>query len=166
MQKLFKKWALVLTAMIAVLCMATFALACTDGGNGGDGEDETEYATDTFTVLVVDEDGNPIDGTTFLSYEEEGETVYEQLKIQYCAPDGACSANLPAVGTDGKATLDVQSVRDIAAIVENNEIVELHVLPIVEANPEYYEAYEVISDYLELNTTRIPLEIVITIKTK
>lgn len=160
MQKLFKKCALVLTAMIAVLCMATFAVACTDGGkpNEGDGENKNEYATTTFTVLVVDEAGNPIDGTTFL----EG----EQLKIQYCAPGGACSATLPAVGTDGKATLDVQAVREIAAIVENNEIVELHVLPIIEANPEYYAAYEVTSDYLELNTTRIPLEIVITIKTK
>lgn len=159
MQKLFKKCALVLTAMIAVLCMATFALACTDGGDvGGDPIDNNEYATDTFTVLVVDEAGNPIDGTTFIADE--------QLKIQYCAPGGACSANLPAVGTDGKATLDVQAVREIAAIVENNEIVELHVLPIVEANPEYYAAYEVTSDYLELNTTRIPLEIVITIKTK
>lgn len=111
--KLFKRLAVILTAIMAVVGIAVFAAACDKGGN------EEGYATDTFTVTVLGEDGNPIDGTTF--GDNYGET---QVKIQFCAvkADGDASACLgnyqPDVGANGKVTVDLTKLK---TFVENNE---------------------------------------------
>ncbi len=115
--KLFKRLAVTLTAIMAVVGIAVFAAACDKGGN------EEGYATDTFTVTVLGEDGNPFDGT-------QGDSGLN-VKIQFCAvkPDGdasACFADRFDVGTDGKATVDLTKIKTFVTNNETNKFI-IHV---------------------------------------
>ena len=139
MQKIMKRFAVILMAVISTVCIAVFAAGC----------DKESYATDTFTVTVLDEKGKAIDGTTF------GEADYDpdnhQVTIQFCNEDGGCTSVNPKVGSDGKATIKVSDIKQIAETGK----VELHVLGVTKVGyKKEYDNYDV---------DKIPLEITVTL---
>lgn len=160
MQKLFKRCALVLTAMIAILCMAAFAVACTDGGDNGDpsnGGDKTEYATTTFTVTVNDENGNPVDPSIGMYYGEP-----YTIKVQFCSvlPSGElgeCAA-IVDLNSEAKVTFNLENIKSLMhnSIEQGATKMELHVHGVAELG---YEA-----TYAQYEFDKVPLEIVVTLK--
>ncbi len=150
MNKLLKKLAVLFTAVAATVCIAVFAAACND-------KEET-YATDTFTVTVVDENGDAINGTTF------GDNGYgeKQVKLQFCAvqADGnadACLANYqPNVGADGKVTVEVSKISEF---VSDSDAVKF-VIHVINLNGKGYSAT---ADYGQYEVDKIPSSITITL---
>lgn len=154
MQKLFKRFSVVIMALAMVVCLAVFAVACTND----DDKDEEKYATDTFTVTVLDENGNPIDGTNYGQEDFPDENgVYPTcaVKIQFCTLEGGCTFRNPEVGADGKATIELSVLKELAA---NGETVELHVL--------YVEGKGYKKEYGQYKVDKIPLEITVTLALK
>lgn len=162
MQKLFKKIAVLLTALIAVLGISAFATACTD--------DSVTYAKsgDEITIIVKDENGNRINGETF------GE-MYEQpmqVRIQFCSvvPDadgglGLCQSDPSLVNSNGEAKVSYDVLVQLQHNTENSPAyanknitgeLELHVLYIQD------KGYE--KDYAKYPLDKIPTTITVTLK--
>lgn len=143
--KLIKKLAVVLTAIMAVVCVAAFT-ACDKGG-------ET-YATTSFNVTVLGEDGNPIDGTK----GDEGTKV----KLQFCAvtaegnADACLSGYQPEVGADGKLTVDLSRIK---SFVENNDA-NRFVIHIINLEGQ---GYSFLANYGVYEVDKVPTEISITL---
>lgn len=152
MQKLFKRFSVVIMALAMVVCLAACATACTNGN------DEEQYATDTFTVTVLDENGNPIDGTNFGQEDfPDDNGVYPTcaVKIQFCTLNGGCTPKNPEVGADGKVTIELS---DLKMLAPNGETIELHVL--------YVEGKGYKKEYGQYKVDKIPLEITVTLALK
>lgn len=161
MQKLFKKIAVLLTAVIAVLGIAVFATACDDKGNSGD---NTKYATagSTIKITVVDENGDPINGPTFGVDEWSGATMNAQA--QFCSyyeatgTLGMCASPVD-INAQGIAILEYDAIKSNA---DNSTPaatkVELHILFVEEAGYE--------KDYGVYDVNKIPTEITVTLKLK
>lgn len=140
MQKFTKRFAVIVMALIATVCLAVFAAACKDGGDG-----ET-YATESFTVTVLDENGNAINGTTF-------SVVDVPVKIQFCDAENTSGCATPvAVGTDGKATINMETtgLKGLGA-----STVELHVQNLDAKYKVEYGQYPI---------NKIPLNITVTLE--
>ena len=144
MQKFMKRFAVVIMALVATVLMAVFATACEDNKSGN-------YATDTFTVTVLDENGNAIDGTTF-GYAA-GDPTWTQVRLQFCN-DGGCSSYIK-VGADGKATVELE--KDGINSLRGNGDIELHIQNL----PTEYKV-----EYSKYNIDKIPLEITVTLEKK
>ena len=115
MQKLFKKIAVLLTALIAVLGISAFATACTD--------DSVTYAKsgDEITVIVKDENGNRINGETFGEYY--GQPF--QVTVMFCSVvtdepsgQGLCQETPTPVDSKGEAKV---SYDDLKRVIENTK---------------------------------------------
>ena len=162
MQKLFKKIAVLLTALIAVLGISAFATACTD--------DSVTYAKsgDEITIIVKDENGNRINGETFGEYY--GQPF--QVKIQFCSvvPDaegglGLCQSEPTPVDSNGEAKVSYDELKQVIENTKNSPSYagknitgehELHVLYIAD------KGYE--KDYGKYHMDRFPSTITVTLK--
>lgn len=147
--KLFKRLAVVLTAIIAVVCVAAFA-ACNkddEGGNGGN-----NYATTTVQVTVKDENGDLIDGTTF--GEGDYDPELKQVNVQFCIPDGICFIN-ENLGADGKVVIDYNKIKTKASSYGENPTIELHI------NNVKAKGYQVTYGQYKLN--EVPAKIDVTL---
>lgn len=136
MNKFFKRLSVVLTALIAVVCLAAFA-ACDKGNEDGG----NNYATTTVAITVKDENGNLINGATF--GEGDYDSSVTQVSIQFCiaGEDGACMQPVN-VGADGKASISYTDMHDTVLQFPDateSTMIELHVLN-VEAKG-YKKAY-------------------------
>ncbi len=149
--KLFKRLAVVLTAIIAVVCVAAFA-ACNkddEGGNGGN-----NYATTTVEVTVKDENGDLIDGTTF--GEGDYDPELKQVNVQFCIPDGICFIN-ENLGADGKVVIDYNEIKTKATSSgDTNPTIELHI------NGVAKKGYKVAYGQYKLN--EVPAKIEVTLE--
>lgn len=182
MQNFLKKFGAIFVALLATVCLAVFAVACgnddEDPDNGGNPpiDDENpngdEYATDTFTVTVLYEDGTPIDGTKHSSGES---WIMDALwptmsmpasyaQVQFCSvlADGTLGtcANPVNIGEDGKATLNVADIVSVAETV-NTTTVELHILNVKGYGYDKGEGNEL---YGKFEITEIPTEITVTLQ--
>lgn len=136
MNKFFKKLAVAITALVAVMCIAAFATACDKGGEDGG------YATTSFTVTVLGEDGNPFDGT-------QGDSGHK-VKLQFCAVKdgvaGSClSAHQPEVGTDGKVSVDLTQIKTFVTDKDANQFI-IHIINLDGQGYSYegnYGVYEI-----------------------
>ena len=160
MTKSFKRVAVLLLCAIATICMAIFAGCVPDDNedpNGGKKPDETDYATTTFVVTVLDENGAAVNGTTF---GFDGADVMP-VQIQFCSilPDGSTGmCALPVkLGENGKATIELSNVK-AAAEQSETDTVELHVLNVEE------KGYN--KNYGKYKVTEIPTEISVTLTLK
>ena len=158
MQKLFKRFALLLTAMIAILCMTAFGVACTDGGDKPGIEnpngDNNNYATTTFTVIVKDENGNIVDPSIGMYYGEPTSVAVRFCSVMPNGELGAC-ANPVAINSEGKAVFDLAALKGelSASIAEGSTKMGLHIYAVEELGYE--------EDYAEYEYDKIPLEIVV-----
>lgn len=153
--KFFKKFAAIFAAVLATACFGILATACNK-------EDEPKYATDTFTVIVKDENGNAIDGTTF----GENDIIPGEpgvVKIQFCVVDpatgkaGACATPVETDNT-GKATLSVETL--VAAASANNSTkIELHIINVT--NKGYVKGDD--GEYGQFEVDKIPTTITVTL---
>ena len=145
MQKFTKRLAVIVMALIATVCLAVCMAACNK-------DDDEKYATDTFTVTVLDENGNPIDGTTFGQGDWDPDD--HQVTIQFCSEDNGCTAFNPKVGKDGKATIKISDVK----LVTETGKVELHVLGVEKVGYK--------KEYSQYSVNKIPLEITVKLEKK
>ena len=143
MQKLIKRFSVVLIAAICAVCTAIFFVAC----------DKEELATDIIYITVVDENGSAINGTTF--GEGDYDPTNRQVQIQFCTLDGVCSAENANVGADGKAEFKVSLINDLAES-GNADTVELHVLGVT--------AKGYVKEYGQYKVSKIPKNIKVTLK--
>lgn len=155
MQKFLRKFAVLLMAVVATVCTVAFIAAC----DKNDGE-KSEYATTTFTVIVQDENGNVIDGTTFGINDVNG-TSADTVKIQVCAVNGdgtlgTCLNTTFAVNAEGKATVDLSLVKTL----DSNKF-ELHVMNV---QSKGYTKGENTGDYGRYEVDKVPLTITVKLK--
>lgn len=132
MQKLFKKIAVLLIALVAVLGITAFATACDDNS--------VTYATagTEITIIVKDENGNRIDGPNFGKTDDGEEDFKVGVNLCTVVPDaegglGNCSqiAWLDATG-EVKIKYDdiVRTLETTKTAYPNNNVtgeMELHV---------------------------------------
>lgn len=162
MQKLFKKLAVLLVAVVAVLGIAAFATACKD--------DSVTYAKagDEITVIVKDESGNRINGETFGDYYG----MPFQVRIQFCSVVtdtedglGLCQNDPSPVNSNGEAKISYDDLVQLQHNTENSPAyagknitgeLELHVLYIAD------KGYE--KDYEKYPLDKIPTTITVTLK--
>ena len=144
MKKFIKIVSTLLVAALLTACMAAF-VAC----GGDDDKDKVEYATDKIYITIVDEDGNPIDGTTF--GEDDWDETNHQVMVQFCTLDGGC-ATMVAVDANGKAVYDLSAVKSVAE-AGNTDTVELHVQKVAKVG------YKV--EYGQYKVNEIPKEITV-----
>ena len=143
MKKLIKKFSILIVAALCIMCMAAFA-AC------GDGE---KLDPNTVYITVVDENGNPIDGTTFGKGDWDPDN--HQVQIQFCTLDGGCTPENANVGKDGKAEFDLSLIKALAES-SNADTVELHVLGVTAIGYE--------KNYSQYKISSIPQTIKVTLK--
>ena len=162
MQKIFKRLAVVLMAVIASACLLLIVSACTDGKvpEGGDGVPEGKVL-----VTVLKPDGTPVNGLTDGNgYDGElnSETV---VKIQFClygSEDLAeqLTCNTPTtLGEDGKLMLDIQNNIEYMA----NSFAEYETL-YVQIHILYIDGYLSNGDYGTFEVGKIPSKIDVTLK--
>lgn len=169
MQKFLKKFAAIFAAALAVVCLAVFAVACDKGGNGdgeGDGNNGGGYATTTFTVIVKDENGNPIDGTSDIWENDNIPGMPYNAQVQFCSVTdnennrlGTCN-NPVAIGADGKAVIDLEGIRVTAEAMSTN-LFELHICNV---ECQGYTKGEYNAAYGRYEVDKIPLVIEVTLK--
>lgn len=138
MTKLFKTVTVVAATLIAALCLCLFAAAC----------DKEEYATDSFTVTVKDENGNLVDGTA------------TNAEIQCCAVGadgtlGVCYGGKQFfIDENGVATVDLIAIKDFVASFGESTQFELHVL-----NVDGYAEGDENSEYGRYDVNKVPKSI-------
>lgn len=137
---------LVITTLL-VVCTAAFT-ACGD---------DDKLDANTIYITVLDENGDPIDGTTF-GQGDYDDTIH-QVKVQFCTLDGGCTVQTPNVGADGKVEFDLSVIKDFAE-TNNTDTVELHVLNVIAVGYEKGENGE----YGRYKVSEIPQEITVTLK--
>ena len=147
MKKLISVFSVLLISLLSVMCVAFFA-ACSDS---------EKLDANTVYITVLDDKGNPIDGTTF------GEGDYNpdnhQVQIQFCTLDGGCTVLTPNVGADGKAEFDLTHIKEFAE-TNNTDTVELHVLGVTAVGYLKGESGE----YGRYKVSEIPQKITVTLK--
>lgn len=166
--KFLKKFAAILAAIMAVTCLAVFAVAC----NKDSDDKEEGYATTTFTVIVQYEDGTPIDGTknrdggSWLS-----DAVWPAMElpancaqVQFCSVKsdgelGSC-ANPVNIDAEGKATLEVSAIKTVAETMQTTTV-ELHICNVKGFG---YDKGEGNSAYGRFEIDKIPLTITVKLK--
>lgn len=157
--KFFKKFAAVFAAVVATVFLAAFATACDKSGN------EDEFATTTFTVIVQDENGNPIDGTDAKWKNDAMPEISANVQVQFCAVSADGTGNTEAcaqpdsVNSEGKATVSLEKLVT-AAQGQNSNKVELHILSVTSNGYVKGESGE----YLQYELDKIPLTITIKLK--
>lgn len=181
MQKYLKKFAAIFVALIATVCLATFAVACSDktgddnGDNGGissgdpTGGNEDTFATTTFTVIVLDKDGNPIDGTTDAGWVTDMTGAPTAAQIQFCAvmEDGTLGtcARPVDIGADGKATIALSTLVSTQAELEKyGDTVTAFELHICNVESKGYDKGDGNAAYGRYEVDKIPLTIEVTLK--
>lgn len=157
MQKVFKRVAIALLALAATICTVVLA-ACQPDDNKTNNSSTTDGKTITFTVK--DENGSPIDGTTF------GEDPYDpeshQVFLQFCISgnEGQCCIVTPNVGKDGKATMERA---DLKTFLESLEIADINLakldLHVIRVEKKGYS-----EDYNTYTFGEMPNNIEITLK--
>ena len=165
MTKVFKRIAVLLFAVISTVCIAAFASACNDDGNQG-GNGGNQYATTSFTVTVLDENGSPINGPEF--GEDNYDPDVHQVYIQFCTvlpngTQGACWGTTSNIDANGKVTIQLAGLKTFMQdINEDSDVTittfELHVRRV--ANKGYVEEYE---DY-RYTVDTVPMNITVTLK--
>lgn len=142
MKKFIKVLSVLLVAVLCTVGMAVFA-ACGD---------KNELATDTIYITVLDESGNPINGTTFGKGDYNPDN--HQVEIQFCTLAGGCTAQNAKVGADGKAEFNLALVKELAGA--DDVVVELHVLNVT--------AVGYAKDYNQYKVSEIPKNVTVNLK--
>ena len=176
--KFLKKFTAIFAAVLVIVCLAAFAVACEDnsgnnneGNNnvvGGDEQNNNEqYATDTFTVIVKYEDGTPVDGA---KHRDGGDWTHDLMpipapaQVQFCAvmPSGVLgSCNTPVtIGEDGKVTIELAGILSTAESMQTN-LFELHIKNVKSYG---FTDGENNGAYGRFEVDKIPLTIEVTLK--
>lgn len=171
MQKYLKKFAAIFVALMATVCLAVFAVACGDktGNDNGNGDDNNTYATTTFTVIVKDENGNPIDGTREAGWESDATGLPAAAAVQFCSvlangTLGTC-ANPVSIDAEGKATIDLSTLVSTKEVLENQgDTVIAFELHICNVESKGYDKGEDNSAYGRYEIDKVPLTINVTLK--
>lgn len=128
--KLFKKLAVILAAVTAVVCMAAFAAGCNKDTGGNNGGGNGGGSATTIEITVKDENGNVIDGTTF--GEGDYDSNLKQVSVQFCTTGNGGSCMSPEnLGANGKVSLDYENLKTkVLALPDTTEstVLELHIL--------------------------------------
>lgn len=156
MQKILKRSALLLTAVLALICLAVLS-ACQPESDNGDDKGTTVTSVN---VTVKDEKGNPINGLEFGEHEYSHEA--QQVVLQFCYHDiESCLSYQPKIGEDGKTTIDLEEIRkeikqnSQVTDVENTKL-DVHVIGVVaKGYTEIYGTYSL---------SEFPAELTITLK--
>ena len=146
MKKFVKILSMLIVATLLTVCMVAFT-ACGD---------DKKLDPNTIYITVLDENGNPIDGTTFGQHDFNPEN--HQVEVQFCTIDGsgACTSPNPLVGPDGKAEFDLSIIKALAET--DDVIVELHILNVT--------AKGYVKEYDQYKISGIPQEITVTLALK
>ena len=192
MQKFLKKFVAVFAAVLMIACMASFAVACKDkdtdpdkdnptnqnpGNDNNQDNNENQYATDEFTVIVKDENGNPIDGTKDGGgWESDAMAGWpSDASVQFCSVInnemnvlGTCN-NPVAIGADGKAVISLKALQTTAKTLSEqyNTEITLFELHICNVESKGYSKGETDGTkpgvYGRFNINEMPLEITVTL---
>lgn len=162
MTKFFKKFAAVIAVLMTVVCLAVFAAACDKTG----GDDSGDYATDTFTVIVKDENGNRIDGTSDIWEHDQIPGYKMNAAVQFCAVIDDANNRLGScidpvnIDENGEAVIDVTELKASAARM-GTDLYELHICNV---ECQGYTKGEYNAAYKRWNVNKIPLVIEVTLK--
>ena len=137
--------------ILSMLIITTILTVCTVAFNACG--DDKKLDPNTIYITVLDENGDPIDGTTF--GEGDFDPTNHQVQIQFCTVVGTgCTMDNPNVGTNGKAEFKLSLISALAG--SDDELVELHVLGV--------EAKGYVKEYGQYKISEIPQEITVKLK--